>query len=383
MNRFCTLVIFSWACLLIAPAVSFGQITKITFPAGTPEDQALNAISSEPDAQKKTAMYQDFVQKFASNSDAVAYGDWQLAQLYQTAGDLQKALESGDKAIAAQPHDIDILVTQASIAQQAKNSDKVLDSAVAGGNLYNSLDKQPRPEGMTDADFANRVTQEKDSAKSSYEFLEVTAFNTISAEPDAQKRMTYIEHFTPAFPKSQFADAVSSYAMMSLSELKDMPRLVAYANQALAANPKDVPALLLLANAYSEDSQPDSPAKAAVYAQKVIDISNPDAPDADRSRKLSGGAAHSTLGYALLKQDKTAEAVPQFKAAAALLKGQDEQQYAIALYRLGYASAKINKVADAKAALTEAASISGPMQQPAKDLLAKVNAARPGVKASK
>lgn len=383
MNRFRATAIFCLSFSFMLPAASFGQLAKITFPAGTPEDQGLNAISSEPDAQKKIGMYQDFVQKFSSNADAVAYGDWQLAQLYQAAGDLQKALESGDKAIAAQPHDLDILVTQASIAQQAKNSDKVLESAAAGGTLYNSLDKQPKPDGMSDADFANRITQDKDSAKSSYEFLEVTAFNTISAEPDAKKRMTYIEHFTPAFPNSQFAGPVSSYAMMSLAQLKDMPRLVAYANQALAANPKDVPALLLLANSYSEDSQPDSPAKAAAYAQKVIDIANADAPDADRSRKLSGGAAHSTLGYALLKQDKTAAAVPQFKAAAALLKGQDDQQYAIALYRLGYASAKINKVADAKAALTEAASIVGPMQQPAKDLLAKVNAARPGVKASK
>jgi tetratricopeptide (TPR) repeat protein len=383
MYRSRTIAIVCLAFSFIFTSASYGQLTKITFPAGTPEDLALNAISSESDGQKKIAMYQDFIQKFSSNPDAVAYGDWQLAQLYQGGGDLQKALESGDKAIAAQPHDLDILVTQATIAQQAKNSDKVIESAVAGGTLYNSLGKQPKPEGMADADFANRITQEKDSAKSSYEFLEVTAFNTIGAEPDSKKRMSYIEHFTPAFPNSQFAGPVSSYAMMSLSELKDMPRLVAYANQVLAANPKDVPALLLLANAYSEDAQPDSPAKAAAYAQKVIDIANPDAPDANRSRKLSGGAAHSTLGYALLKQDKTAAAVPQFKAAATLLKGQDDQQYAIALYRLGYASAKINKVADAKAALTEAASISGPMQQPAKDLLAKVNAARPGVKASK
>lgn len=375
------IAIFCFVCFLIFSVTSSAQLTRITFPAGSSEDQTLNAISGEQDAQKKIAMYQDFLQKFSSNPDAVAYGNWQLAQLYQAGGDLQKALDSGEKAIAASPRDLDILVTQATIAQQAKDSDKVIDCAVAGGTLYNSLDKQPKPEGMSDADFANRITQEKDSAKNSYEFLEVTAFNTLSAETDASKRMSYIERFTPAFPNSRFADSVSSYAMMSLAQLKDMPRLVAYANKALAANPKDVPALLLLANTYSEDSQPDSPAKAIAYAQKVIDIANPDAPDADRSRKLSGGAAHSTLGYALLKQDKTAASIPHFKAAAALLKGQDDQQYAIALYRLGYASAKINKVAEAKTALAEAAAIAGPMQQPAKELLTKVNAARPGVKA--
>ena len=38
-------------------------------------------------------MYEEFVQKFSSNPAAVAYGDWQLSQAYQAAGDLQKALD--------------------------------------------------------------------------------------------------------------------------------------------------------------------------------------------------------------------------------------------------------------------------------------------------
>src|SRR5207253_9023032 len=55
------------------------------------EDVALSSISREQDAPKKLAMYLDFVQQFSSNPAAVAYGNWQLAQAYQTAGDLDKA----------------------------------------------------------------------------------------------------------------------------------------------------------------------------------------------------------------------------------------------------------------------------------------------------
>jgi len=40
---------------------------QLSFAAGTPEDHDLQAISSEPDAAKKLAMYQDFVQKYSSN----------------------------------------------------------------------------------------------------------------------------------------------------------------------------------------------------------------------------------------------------------------------------------------------------------------------------
>jgi len=105
-------------------------------------------------------------------------------------------------------------------------------------------------------------------------------------------------------------------------------------------------------------------------------VAKADAPDADKSRKLSAGVAHSVVGYAYLKQDKATAAVPELKSAVGLLKGQDEQQYSIALYRLGFAYAKLNKIGEAREVLTEAVKIAGPVQAMSQDLLTKVNAAR-------
>ena len=79
------------------------QVDRISIAAGTAEDQALTVISNEQDAQKKLAMYQDFVQKFSSNPAAVAYGNWQMSQLHQNSGDLRKALTFGDEALAGSP----------------------------------------------------------------------------------------------------------------------------------------------------------------------------------------------------------------------------------------------------------------------------------------
>lgn len=360
----------------ILSVCSHAQVEKIEFPAGSPEDQALMAIANEPDAQKKLPMYQDFLEKFASNPAAVAYGNWQLSQSYQTAGDLQKALEYGDKALGGSPRNLDILVSQAGIAQQMKDNAKVMDYATRGSQVYDSIGKQTKPEGVSDQEFAQHVDDEKNAAKSSDEFLEAAAFNAVAAEPDARKRMEYIEHFTPAFPGSRFQEQIASYAMMSLSQLKDTPRLISYAEKTLATDPNNLPALLLLADTYSNDAKPGSAAKAATYAQKAIDAAKADAPDADRSRKVSAGVAHSTLGYVDMKQDKTAAAIPDLKAAAALLKGQDDQQYALAMYRLGFAYAKLSRVSEAREVLQEAVKISGPVQQPAQELLLKVNAAR-------
>ncbi len=59
-----------------------------------------------------------------------------------------------------------------------------------------------------------------------------------------------------------------------------------------------------------------------------------------------------------------------------LLKGQDDQQYSIALYYLGFAYAKLSRVNEARDVLMEAAKISGPAQAMSQELLTKVNAAR-------
>jgi tetratricopeptide (TPR) repeat protein len=369
---------FAALLLIFLPLFSEAQLDKIVIPAGTPEDVALASISSEQDAQKKLTMYQDFVQQFSSNPAAVAYGNWQMAQAYQSTGDLEKAIGFGDKALAASPHNLDILVSQANIAQQMKSNAKLVDYAVRGGEAYNSIAKQTKPDTMSDQDFQNQVEGEKNSARGSYDFLEAAVFNAIADEKDPKARMSYIERFSAGFPDSRFQDQVAQYALYTLGpgQLNDPARLVAYGDKALAANPNSTAALLLMANHYVEDTKPTSISKAASYAEKVIALSKADAPDADPPRKLSAGVAHSTLGYALMKQDRTAAAIPHLKAASGLLKGHDDLAYATALYRLGWGYAKLNKVTEARDVLNEAVKISGPIQQPAQDLLAKVNAAR-------
>jgi tetratricopeptide (TPR) repeat protein len=367
-----------WSALLIPAllaAFAQAQLEKIIIPAGTPEDQALQAISSQSDAQKHITMLQDFVQKFSSNPQAVAYGNWQLAQAYSTAGDNGKALEAGDKALAAAPRNLDILVSQAGIAQQLKDWAKVLDYSVRGGDLYNAAFGKPK---VTTA-AATTSEGPSDTDKQSYEFLEAAGYNAIAAEQNPKTRMDFIERYTPAFPESKFAEPVSQYAIYSLQQLNEPERLVAYGEKTLASDPNSLPTLILLANAYSESPKEANLGKAIAYARKAIDLAKADASDATRQQKLSAGVAHSALGYALMRQEKTPAAITEFKSATSLLK-EDPASYQMALYRLGYAYAKLGRLTEARSTLTEAAGIEGAYQQPAKDLLAKVNSARAGRK---
>jgi tetratricopeptide (TPR) repeat protein len=369
------ILVFAVLAISLCSLALHAQMGKIgEFPAGSPEDKALEGITAEQDAQKQVSMYQDFVQKFAANPDAIVYGNWKIAQYYQASGDTQKAMDYGDKALASAPNNLAILVFQTNVALSAKNYPKVMDYTVRGGTAYNAAQKDAKPPaaGAENSEAAADAANDK----SSYSFMETAAFNAIANENDPKARMDDIERFGSAFPNSQYIDQVANYAMMSLNQLNDKPRLLAYGEKVLATDPNNLPALLLLANAYVDDPKPGSLAQAVTYAQRAVTAAKADAPDADKAHKVSAGAAHSTLGYAYLKQGKTAAAIPELKAATALLKDQKNDQEAMALYRLGFAYAKLNRVNEARDALTEAARIPGPVQALAQDTLAKVNAAR-------
>ncbi len=369
------LFLFAAVSVLCLSVIVAAQIDRIVIPAGTPEDKAIQAFSAEGDTAKKQTMIQDFLQQFAGNPTAVAYGNWQMSQLYQADGDLGKALDFGDKALAATPRNLDILVSQAQIAQQMKNGAKAFEYAIRGGEAYSSIATQNKPEGVTEESFKARVLEDKESSQNAYDFLETAAYNTIADEQQPKTRMACIERFTPAFPGSRFEESIGQLAMYTLSQLNDMNRLVAYGKKSLAANPNSIPALLLMANAYAEDEKGANLADAATYAEKVVTLAKGDAPDADRSKRLSAGLAHSAWGYALMRQDKTAAALEHFKVGAPLLK-EDPASHSAILYRLAFAYAKSNRIAEAKEAVGQCLVVEGPAQAQCRDLQTKLGAAR-------
>jgi len=365
--------IFAASVFFLMSSLAFGQLDKMVIPAGTPEDKDLTLIGNEPDGQKRIAMYQDFLQKYVSNPVAEAYASWQLSQSNQQAGDLQKAAEYGEKAATLAPHSLEILEWDVTLAQQTKDTARAFKYAIQGGQAYVSIDKAPKPADVTDADFASTIASEKEASQEAYTFFETSAYNAIVSETDAKTRVNDIDQFTTAFPNSKLQEQTASMAMLALSELKDTHRLNEYAEKALAANPNNLAALLSLANSYLDSAEP---AKAIPYAQRAVVAAKADDPAADRAHKVSAGVAHSILGRVYAKQQKTQAAIAELKSAVALLRGQDDQQFALAAYYLGWEYAKVNALTEARGVLAEAAGIPGSAQQPARELLAKVNAAR-------
>lgn len=352
--------------------------SKIVIPAGTPEDKALTEISQQSDPTKRVSMLEDFVKQYASNPAAVAYGNWQLSQQYVTS-DPAKAMDYGDKALAAMPDVLDIIQTQTDLAQQTKQYAKVVDYATRGGIVVNNIDKQAKPEGTSDDDFKNQIAAQKTAAAPIYDYLAAAAYNAMAAEPDPKQRIIEIERFTEVFPNSKLKDNANLLAVATYSELNDMPRLIAFGEKSLAADPKNATMLTLLANAFAEDPKGTNLAKADDYSRKAIELIKADSTTPTENRQITEGFAHQILGYTLLREEKTAAAITELKTAAGMLKG-DPAKYSITLYRLGFAYAKDKQNANAKQVLSEAVNVDGPFKDAARELLAKVESGKPARK---
>jgi len=78
--------------------------------------------------------------------------------------------------------------------------------------------------------------------------------------------------------------------------------------------------------------------------------------------------ALSSLGQVNIQKKNNAQAVDNLKAASPLLKP-DPNSYARNQYRLGFALLNLKKIPEAKAALTDAASVNSPYKALAQDKL--------------
>jgi len=345
------------AALAMLLCLSASGQRRITIAAGTPEDQELQTIANQADAKQKIAMLEEFANKYAANKPAAAYANWQLAQQYSAAGDNAKALACGDKALAAMPDVLDILMSQADIAQQMKANDKVVDYATRGAEVFHAI--------PSDGETPERTAE----AKQQYEYLETVGYNAIAGEQNAKARREEIDRYLSAFPNGRFAQNLTTLAVVTFQEMKDMAGLSAFADKVLAKNVDNMRLLTALSSAFVTDN----PAKAGVFARKALEQQSKSVNDPDA--KSLAGVAHSLLGQALVRENKFAPAVPELKTATGILKDSPQDE-AAAYYFLGFAYAKLEKGADAIAALTQAAKYDTGYKGPAEEMIGKIQGAR-------
>jgi tetratricopeptide (TPR) repeat protein len=370
-------IVFVLTLILAAATASKAQIGKtVAVTAGTPEDKALTEIYAAPDGPDKVALLDKFMADFGKG-DLELLADQLYASTYLAQKNDAKALEYANKVLALDPDNLAAAVTVVHAADESGDTAKLFDAGERAAAIVARFKTQPLPAGMSQNSWNDQKAGILHGAQSDLDYVQNALFNAAYKTTDPKAKAAYFERFAAIFPDSPYALNAREQVVFADEQAQNIPKMMEAAQAVLASDPNNVDILLLLADFWSEKGQQLD--KAAQYAQKALDAiakaKKPDqTPDDQWQQQISvqQGLAYSTLGMVDVNKSQNAEAVAAFKKAGPLLKS-STVSYARNQYRLGFTLAKMQKIPEAKAALTEAASLDSPYRAMAQQTLAKIS----------
>jgi tetratricopeptide (TPR) repeat protein len=369
-------IAFIFTLILLAATTSRAQIGKsVAVTAGTPEDKALTEIYAAPDGPEKVALLDKFMADYGKG-DLELLGDQLYASTYLAQKNDGKAIEYADKVLVLDPDNLPAAVTVVHAADELGDTAKLFDAGERAAAIVARFKKQPMPAGMSQNSWDDQRNGVLHGAQADLDYVQNALFNAAYKTADPKAKAAYFERFAAAFPDSPYALNAREQVVFADEQAQNVPKMMEAAQGVLASDPNNVDILLLLADFWSEKGQQLE--KAAQYAQKALDAlakaKKPDqTPDDQWQQQVSvqQGLAYSTLGQVDVIKGQNSEAVAAFKKAGPLLKS-STVSYARNQYRLGFTLAKMQRIPEAKAALTEAASLDSPYRAMAQQTLAKI-----------
>jgi tetratricopeptide (TPR) repeat protein len=371
LSRIAKPTILLLALASIVAGAARAQLGKrVMTTAGTPEDKAISEIYATTEGAAKIALLDKFMADLGKG-DFELLGDQIYVATYLEQKNYPKVYEYGEKVLAIDPNDFGTLAKMVQAADEAGDTAKVLDFGERAGKV---LTRYKAADAADDnAKAAKTQVLEENAADISR--VEYAMYSDAAKSTSPLARAGLMERYAAAFPDSPFTkDARDSEAVSYLQAQKN-DKMVEVAQKNLAADPDDVSMLILLADYWSEKGTPAQLDKSAQYAQKALDVlavaKKPDGVSDDDWKKhvaLQQGLAYSAMGMVFVNKGKNPQAVDAFKKASPLLKS-DSVSYGRNLYRLGFTLAKMRRLPEAKAVLTEAVSVDSPYKVLAKQTL--------------
>jgi tetratricopeptide (TPR) repeat protein len=373
------LLLLTFLFLLALPANA--QIGKyVPIQAGSDADHVMTEVNAATDPAQKLAA----IDKFAG----IAQGDLAIVandlyvNYYIAAKNYDKAFEYGDKLFALDPDNFQNAMNLVHAAAEKGDVDKMFAYGEKASGIVQRFKAAPAPEGVSEDTWKERKTQTLADSKDNITYVEQLLFNGAYQVQNVNKRAGLLVKFGQLFPDSQYASQALGVAAASYQQTQNTAKMLEVANGLLAKDPNNIGMLILLSDYYSEKGEQLE--KAEGQAKKVVSLidsaTKPEGVTDEQwkaQNALQKGLALSALGQINLQKRDNATAVTNLRAAAPLLKT-DAGSYARNQYRLGFALLNLKKVPEAKAALTEAASLNTPYKGLAQDKLKALPATTAG-----
>ena len=339
--------------LLVLPAIA-QQRQNFVINVGTPEGQLLQNIAQEPDDAKKTAMMQEFLEKYPKHEGA-GWVCFQLQTLYLNQKAYDKALEIGMKTIENAPDAIDVGLNTIKAAEGKDDLQAVKTAAVKTAQIAQKLTAKP----PADDDEKQMAEHNKEVGR----YAEYALYAAVLKSKDTKEAVSLGEALEQANPKSQYLWLASPNYLSALG-----PKGCATASKLTAADSKNAEAFLFSADCSWRGQRADA----------VISNGNRALEALNSRAKVEGGNEGSKIGMANFyigtgysMQGKYGPANKALRASLGAIKG-NPAMYANATFNLGLANYNLGKAIGDKGQMREglkyfeeSAAISSNVQQQA------------------
>ena len=350
--------------LAVSTPAAFGQMGKtVIVQAGTPEGSALAKINDTSDPAEKLSLIEKFAEEFGKG-DLEFLADDLFVNYYLSVKNYDKAMEYGEKLWALDPGNFQNGMNLVRAAQEKGDAARLITYGEKTGAIVARYKAQPAPADQDAGSWGETKKRTLEDAKDSIAYIEQVVFAAAYQSKDPSTRAASLIRFANAFPDSARASQAMAIAAASYQQAQQYPKMLEVANGILTKDPNDVSMMILLADYYSEKGEQLDNAES--YAKKAVDLlgaaKKPESvSDEDWQKQISlqKGLALSALGQANISRKRDVQALENFRAAAPLLKP-DAVTYGRNQYRLGFALLNLKRIPEARAALTEAASVDSP-----------------------
>jgi tetratricopeptide (TPR) repeat protein len=359
------------ACYLLLALFVFTaaaqQRKHFVINASTPEGEILQNIGQEPDESKKLALMQDFVSKYPKHEGAGWVYD-QMQQVFVKQKDYDKALDAGEKALAADPEDLDAAYSNLKSAEAKDDPELVKVWSVRTSAIARKAGSAP--DSTNDED-----KQRVEFAKGVDTYTEYALYAAALRTKDPQKIVDLVDALEKSNGKSEYLPQLSGSYLNALAQAGQTSKACQAAERIAAKNSKDVDALLFASDCSLRQNQTE---KAVSYSSKAIEAlgskPKPDGlSDGDWASKKQAmlGRANWIAGVCYGIQQKFGPADKALRASLPSVKGND-QLTATALFYLGLSNYQLGKTLANKPQMREGlrffeqcTAIKSPMQEQA------------------
>ena len=360
----------SAAVALLAIPFACAQADQAQTDTSKTESILMDLVKNSPDPESRLKLLNAMAKALPNESPPWAYE--QIYQVFEETGQLDRALETGEKILSIDRQDIEIAYKSLRIAEQKGDPALIRKWSQIATRTAAIVASSPKDDetGRRRMEYARQVGNS----------LGYLKYREIAAIPDAGKKLEAIEDFLQRNKDSEYGHAVASLYLVSCRGLGDSRKTLSAAEKILKWDENNEDALLVLAESY-QDSQTD-PQKLIAYANRILAVMNRRArpvelTDAEWTKKKTRltGASYWMIGSALLQQNHYGAADKSIRTALPYLKG-DTRLTSAALFYLGWANYQMHNFPDAIRFNQQCLTLKGPYQDKAARNLQVIRAER-------